>query len=123
MEVPRLGPKAFEQAAGFLRIRGGDNPLDASAVHPEAYPVAQKMLTDLNEPIKEVMQKPHLLKAVNAEKYVDGEDEVVDFECIINEVALLRNKWLGVMKGTESKNFMLGHIVRLRTAGMEDVQV
>jgi hypothetical protein len=54
---------------------------------------------------------------------VDGEDEVIDFETIINEVALLRNRWLGVMKGLESKNFMLGHVVRLRTAGMEDVSV
>jgi hypothetical protein len=61
------------------------------------------------------------LTSRDAEKYVDGEDEVIDFETIINEVALLRNKWLGVMKGLESKNFMLGHITRLRTAGMEDV--
>ena len=61
------------------------------------------------------------LTSRDAEKYVDGEDEVIDFERIINEVALLRNKWLGVMKGLESKNFMLGHVVRLRTAGMEDV--
>jgi hypothetical protein len=61
------------------------------------------------------------LTSRDAEKYVDGEDEVVDFETIINEVALLRNKWLGVMKGLESKNFMLGHVVRLRTAGMEDI--
>jgi hypothetical protein len=61
------------------------------------------------------------LTARDAEKYTDGEDEVIDFETIINEVALLRNKWLGVMKGLESKNFMLGHVVRLRTAGMEDV--
>ena len=60
------------------------------------------------------------LTSRDAEKYVDGEDEVIDFETIINEVALLRNKWLGVMKGLESKNFMLGHITRLRTAGMED---
>jgi hypothetical protein len=63
------------------------------------------------------------LTSRDAEKYVDGEDEVVDFETIINEVALLRNRWLGVMKGLESKNFMLGHVVRLRTAGMEDVAV
>lgn len=61
------------------------------------------------------------LTSRDAEKYVDGEDEVIDFETIINEVALVRNKWLGVMKGLESKNFMLGHITRLRTAGMEDV--
>ena len=63
------------------------------------------------------------LTSRDAEKYVDGEDEVIDFETIINEVALLRNRWLGVMKGLESKNFMLGHVVRLRTAGMEDVAV
>lgn len=63
------------------------------------------------------------LTSRDAEKYVDGEDEVIDFETIINEVALLRNKFLGVMKGMESKNFMLGHITRLRTAGMEDAQV
>ena len=61
------------------------------------------------------------LSSRDAEKYVDGEDEVIDYETIINEVALLRNRWLGVMKGLESKNFMLGHVVRLRTAGMEDV--
>jgi len=63
------------------------------------------------------------LTSRDAEKYVDGEDEVIDFETIINEVALVRNKWLGMMKGIDSKNFMLGHVVRLRTAGMEDVSV
>ena len=64
-----------------------------------------------------------VLSSRDAEKYVDGEQEVVDFETIINEVALLRNKWLGTMKGLDSKNFMLGHIVRLRTSGMEDITV
>lgn len=63
------------------------------------------------------------LTSRDAEKYVDGEEEVIDYETIINEVALLRNKWLGVMKGLESKNFMLGHITRLRTAGMEDASI
>jgi hypothetical protein len=63
------------------------------------------------------------LTSRDAEKYVDGEDEVIDFETIINEVALLRNKWLGVMKGLDSKSWMSGHIVRLRTAGMEDIQL
>ena len=63
------------------------------------------------------------LTARDAEKYVDGEDEVIDFETIINEVALLRNRWLGVMKGLDSKQWMSGHIVRLRTAGMEDVSL
>ena len=63
------------------------------------------------------------LSSRDAEKYVDGEDEVIDMETIINEVALLRNKWLGIMKGLESKNFMLGHVTRLRTAGMEDASI
>lgn len=63
------------------------------------------------------------LTSRDAEKYVDGEDEVIDFETIINEVALLRNKWIGVIKGLESKNYMLGHVVRLRTAGMEDIAI
>jgi hypothetical protein len=61
------------------------------------------------------------LTSRDAEKYVDGEDEVVDFEVLINEVALLRNRWLGIMKGLEAKQWQMGHIVRLRTAGMEDI--
>jgi hypothetical protein len=63
------------------------------------------------------------LTSRDAEKYVDGEDEVIDFETLINEVALLRNKYLGIMKGLDTKQWQMGHIVRLRTAGMEDVQV
>jgi hypothetical protein len=63
------------------------------------------------------------LTSRDAEKYVDGEDEVVDFETIINEVALLRNKWLGILKGLDAKQWQMGHIVRLRTAGMEDITV
>lgn len=63
------------------------------------------------------------LSSRDAEKYVDGEDEVIDYEILINEVALLRNKWLGVMKGIDAKQWQLGHIVRLRTAGMEDVTI
>ena len=71
LDVPRLGPKAFEQAAGFLRIAGGDNPLDASAVHPEAYPVVEKILRDLKQPVTAVMQQPQLLKSVNPVSYTD----------------------------------------------------
>ena len=63
------------------------------------------------------------LTSRDAEKYVDGEDEVVDFETLINEVALLRNRWLGIMKGLDAKQWQLGHIVKLRTAGMEDVSL
>lgn len=66
---------------------------------------------------------PRALSSRDAEKYVDGEDEVIDFETLINEVALMRNKWLGIMKGLENKQWMLGHIVKLRAVGMEDVSV
>ena len=64
-----------------------------------------------------------VLTSRDAEKYVDGEDEVVDFEVLINEVALLRNKWLGILKGLEAKQWQMGHIVRLRTSGMEDITI
>lgn len=60
------------------------------------------------------------LSSRDAEKYVDGEQEVIDFEILINEVAYLRNRYLGIMKSLESKNFMMGHLVRLKAAGMED---
>tara|TARA_R110001592_G_scaffold67850_2_gene207851 strand:+ start:319 stop:780 length:462 start_codon:yes stop_codon:yes gene_type:complete len=63
------------------------------------------------------------LTSRDAEKYVDGEDEVIDFETIINEVALLRNRWLGIMKGLDTKQWQMGHVVRLRTAGMEDIRI
>ena len=63
------------------------------------------------------------LTSRDAEKYVDGEDEVIDFETIINEVALLRNRWLGIMKGLDTKQWQMGHVVKLRTAGMEDIKI
>src|SRR6185312_3284562 len=70
-EVPRLGAKTFEQAAGFLRINDGENPLDRSAVHPEAYPVVQRILADLRKPLPEVMGDPRLLRQVDAGRYTD----------------------------------------------------
>jgi uncharacterized protein YfdQ (DUF2303 family) len=63
------------------------------------------------------------LTSRDAEKYVDGVDEVIDMETLINEIALLRNRWLGIMKGLDTKQWQMGHVVRLRTAGMEDIQV
>ncbi len=71
LEVPRLGPKAYEQAAGFLRIRDGHNPLDASAVHPESYPVVARILRDLGRPVIEVMRAPEVLRSVRPERYTD----------------------------------------------------
>lgn len=63
------------------------------------------------------------LTSRDAEKYVDGEDEVIDFEVLINEVALLRNKWLGILKSLESKSYSLNNITKLRCAGMEDISL
>jgi len=63
------------------------------------------------------------LTSRDAEKYTDGTDEVIDYETIINSVALLRNRWLGVMKAIEQKSFMMGHMIRLRVAGMEDLTI
>jgi hypothetical protein len=92
----------------------------------------EAVLEFLNIQLRKIRQRHYkkYLEAYNraltsrdAEKYAEAEDEVIDMETIINEVALLRNRWLGVMKGIESKNFMLGHVVRLRTAGMEDIVV
>lgn len=70
-KVPRLGDKTYEQAAGFLRIMSGDNPLDASAVHPEAYPVVERILTDLQRPARELLGDGAVLRKVDAAKYTD----------------------------------------------------
>jgi len=69
MEVPRLGGKAFEQCAGFLRIRESENPLDASAVHPEAYPIVEKIAADLAVDVKSLVGNEALLKNVEPKKY------------------------------------------------------
>ncbi len=70
-KVPRLGDKTFEQAAGFLRIMNGDNPLDASAVHPESYPLVEKILADLKQDIKSLIGNGELLKSLNPARYAD----------------------------------------------------
>ncbi len=69
-KVPRLGPKAFEQAAGFLRIRNHKNPLDASAVHPESYHLVDAMAADLKCTIQDLMQRDDLRKQININRYV-----------------------------------------------------
>jgi uncharacterized protein len=71
MEVPRLGAKTFEQAAGFLRIRDGDEPLDASSVHPEAYGVARRIVAACGRDIRQLMGDSAMLKALNPAKFVD----------------------------------------------------
>ena len=71
LKVARLGPKAFEQCAGFLRIPGGDNPLDASSVHPEAYPVASRIVQACGRPLSEVMGNAALLKGLDPARFAD----------------------------------------------------
>jgi uncharacterized protein len=71
-KVTRLGPKAFEQAAGFLRVRGAENPLDASAVHPESYDVVEKMAADLGVPVERLVGNTELVRKIDIKKYVDG---------------------------------------------------
>jgi len=69
--VPRLGDKTFEQAAGFLRINGSENPLDSSAVHPEAYPVVERILADIKKGVKDVIGDSRAVRALQPEKYID----------------------------------------------------
>jgi uncharacterized protein len=69
-KVPRLGPKAFEQAAGFLRIRNGKNPLDASAVHPESYPVVQAMARDMACTVQDLLAYAILRRRIDPAQYV-----------------------------------------------------
>ncbi len=71
LKVPRLGDKTFEQAAGFLRIAAGDNPLDASAVHPEAYPVVKRISARLGRPVDQVIGDGASLRALNAAEFTD----------------------------------------------------
>ena len=71
LDVPRLGDKTFEQAAGFLRVMNGDNPLDSSAVHPESYPLVEKILTEIKRDVKSMMGDSTLLKSLDPKRFVD----------------------------------------------------
>ncbi|MCL1463138.1 Tex family protein [Argonema galeatum] len=86
MKVPKLGPKAFEQAAGFLRIRGGDNPLDNTAVHPESYGVVEAIASDLNIPLTQITQIPEKIKAIDLKKYVTDTVGIPTLRDIISEL-------------------------------------
>lgn len=86
LKVSRLGPKAFEQCAGFLRIIDGKNPLDASAVHPEAYPVVEKILTTVNKPLKDVMGDSALLRSLKVNDFTDEHFGVPTVTDIIKEL-------------------------------------
>jgi uncharacterized protein len=85
-EVPRLGEKTFEQAAGFLRIMDGDNPLDASAVHPEAYPAVERILADVQKNVREVIGDGRFLKGLSPEKYTDEKFGLPTIRDILREL-------------------------------------
>ena len=84
--VPRLGDKTFEQAAGFLRVTGGDNPLDTSAVHPESYPLVEKILDDIKKEIRHVIGDSSLIKSLNPAKYADERFGVPTITDILKEL-------------------------------------
>lgn len=87
LRVPRLGPKAFQQAAGFLRIRDGENPLDASAVHPERYKVVARLATDLNCTIDDLMKQEELRQQIDLEQYITDRLGLPTLTDIITELA------------------------------------
>jgi uncharacterized protein len=78
LEVAGIGPKTFEQAAGFLRIRNGDNPLDMTAVHPESYPVVEQIAGLLNASVEQIIQQPQLLEQVDRSRILAGAFTVND---------------------------------------------
>ncbi len=86
-EVPRLGPKAFEQAAGFLRIASGENPLDASAVHPESYAIVDAMAADLGCTVQDLIQDTELRKRIDIQKYVTDKVGLPTLNDIMDELA------------------------------------
>lgn len=86
LEVSRFGPKTFEQAAGFLRIQDGDNPLDASAVHPEAYPVVERILSKVERDIKDIMGHTDALKGISPNDFTDEKFGLPTVKDIFNEL-------------------------------------
>ena len=92
----------------------------------------EAILTHLNRELRKLRTKHYkiylenyqrALSSRDVEKYVDGEDEVCDYEAIVNEWALLRNKWLGILKGLDQKQWQITNITKLRVAGMEDADI
>ena len=81
-----LGPKTFEQAAGFLRIRGGDNPLDQSGVHPETYPVVERILASVGKPVNEVMGRSDVIRSLKPEAYADEHFGAITVKDILAEL-------------------------------------
>ena len=113
MKVPRLGNKAYEQCAGFLRIKDGDDPLDASAVHPEAYRVVAAMAADIGADVKSLVGNEELIKKIEPKKYITPETGEHTVKDIINEL-----KKPGLDPRSEVQQFEFADIY-----GIEDVKV
>jgi uncharacterized protein len=86
MKVAGLGPRAFEQAAGFLRIRGSENPLDASAVHPERYKLVEQIAADLGEPLNKLVGNVEIVSKIKIEKYTGGDVGELTLKDIVDEL-------------------------------------
>jgi uncharacterized protein len=86
LKVPRLGDKAFEQCAGFLRVPHGDNPLDASAVHPEAYPVVERIIAQCGREVRNIIGDTGFLRGLRAEQYTDDKFGVPTVRDILKEL-------------------------------------
>ena len=86
LQVTGLGAKTFEQSAGFLRIRGGDNPLDVTGVHPETYPVVEQILARTGRPVGEVMGRAEILKTLKPELFANAQFGVITVKDILSEL-------------------------------------
>lgn len=113
LKVPRLGAKAYEQCAGFLRINDGKNPLDASAVHPEAYPLVEKMAASLNVAVAELIGNEKLVTGIDPRKFVSEQFGELTIRDILNEL-----KKPGLDPRNELEQFEFAQIYKI-----EDVQV
>jgi uncharacterized protein len=105
-EIPRLGPKAFEQSAGFLRIRNGKNPLDTSAVHPESYPIVEAMAKDLGSSVEDLLDDETLRRQIDPSRYVAGDK--VGMPTLMDILAELARPGRDPRKQFESFSFATG---------------
>jgi protein Tex len=113
MKVPRLGAKAYEQCAGFLRIKGGEDPLDASAVHPEAYSIVSKMAADMGVKVAELIGNDKLVAGIDVKKYITEGTGMHTLQDILNEL-----KKPGLDPRSEVRQFEFANIYSI-----EDVHV
>ena len=116
LEVPRLGGKAFEQCAGFLRIPGAVHPLDQSAVHPEAYPIVEKMASDTGVPVQELIGNENLLQQIQPSKYTT---ELVGSHTIKDIISELRKPGLDPRKTVQQFEFAAIYSIEEVRTGME----